>query len=67
MMTFHNKTFLISGGTCTFGNAVLNRFLNTDIAEFRIFSCNEKKKHDMRLAAITESERATLGHEDIGL
>jgi len=40
---------LITGGTGTFGNAVLNRFLHTDIAEIRIFSRDEKKQHDMRL------------------
>ncbi len=47
---FSNKTVLITGGTGTFGNAVLNRFLDTDIAEIRIFSRDEKKQHDMRLA-----------------
>lgn len=40
---------LITGGTGTFGNAVLNRFLHTDVAEIRIFSRDEKKQHDMRL------------------
>ena len=47
---FTNKTLLITGGTGTFGNAVLRRFLQTDIAEIRIFSRDEKKQHDMRLA-----------------
>jgi UDP-glucose 4-epimerase len=47
---FQGKTLLITGGTCTFGNAVLRRFLATDIAEIRIFSRDEKKQHDMRLA-----------------
>lgn len=47
---FASKTLLITGGTGTFGNAVLNRFLHTDIAEIRIFSRDEKKQHDMRLA-----------------
>ncbi|MBE2233847.1 MAG: polysaccharide biosynthesis protein [Anaerolinea sp.] len=46
---FSSKTLLITGGTGTFGNAVLNRFLHTDIAEIRIFSRDEKKQHDMRL------------------
>lgn len=41
---------MITGGTGTFGNAVLRRFLETDIAEIRIFSRDEKKQHDMRLA-----------------
>jgi len=47
---FNNKTLLITGGTGSFGNAVLHRFLNTDIKEIRIFSRDEKKQHDMRLA-----------------
>lgn len=45
---FTNKTLLISGGTGSFGNAVLRRFLQTDIAEIRIFSRDEKKQDDMR-------------------
>lgn len=45
---FENKTLLITGGTGSFGNAVLNRFLYTDIAEIRIFSRDEKKQDDMR-------------------
>lgn len=45
---FKNKTLLITGGTGSFGNAVLNRFLNTDIKEIRIFSRDEKKQDDMR-------------------
>lgn len=45
---FTNKTLLITGGTGSFGNAVLKRFLNTDIAEIRIFSRDEKKQDDMR-------------------
>lgn len=47
-MTFQGKTLLITGGTGSFGNAVLNRFLNTDIAEIRVFSRDEKKQDDMR-------------------
>ncbi|MCP4168946.1 MAG: polysaccharide biosynthesis protein [Chloroflexi bacterium] len=43
------NTLLITGGTGTFGNAVLRRFLETDIGEIRIFSRDEKKQHDMRL------------------
>jgi UDP-N-acetylglucosamine 4,6-dehydratase len=46
---FADATLLITGGTGTFGNAVLRRFLQTDIAEIRIFSRDEKKQHDMRL------------------
>lgn len=45
---FTNKTLLITGGTGSFGNAVLNRFLGTDIGEIRIFSRDEKKQDDMR-------------------
>ena len=45
---FTNKTLLITGGTGSFGNAVLNRFLCTDIGEIRIFSRDEKKQDDMR-------------------
>jgi len=45
---FTNKTLLITGGTGSFGNAVLRRFLNTDIKEIRIFSRDEKKQDDMR-------------------
>lgn len=45
---FNNKTLLITGGTGSFGNAVLKRFLDTDIAEIRIFSRDEKKQDDMR-------------------
>ena len=47
-MTFTDKTLLITGGTGSFGNAVLRRFLETDIAEIRIFSRDEKKQDDMR-------------------
>lgn len=45
---FKNKTLLITGGTGSFGNAVLKRFLNIDIKEIRIFSRDEKKQDDMR-------------------
>lgn len=45
---FENRTLLITGGTGSFGNAVLNRFLKTDIKEIRIFSRDEKKQDDMR-------------------
>ena len=45
---FQNKTLLITGGTGSFGNAVLNRFLQTDIGQIRIFSRDEKKQDDMR-------------------
>ena len=48
MSIFKDKTLIITGGTGSFGNAVLNRFLRTDIGEIRIFSRDEKKQDDMR-------------------
>ena len=45
---FANKVLLITGGTGSFGNAVLRRFLNSDLREIRIFSRDEKKQDDMR-------------------
>ena len=48
MSAFNDKTLLITGGTGSFGNAVLNRFLKTDIKEIRVFSRDEKKQDDMR-------------------
>ncbi len=48
MSLFKSKTLMITGGTGSFGNAVLNRFLKTDIGEIRIFSRDEKKQDDMR-------------------
>ena len=48
MGLFTDKTLMITGGTGSFGNAVLNRFLKTDIGEIRIFSRDEKKQDDMR-------------------
>ena len=48
MSIFKDKTLLITGGTGSFGNAVLRRFLNSDIGEIRIFSRDEKKQDDMR-------------------
>jgi UDP-N-acetylglucosamine 4,6-dehydratase len=47
---FVGKTLLITGGTGTFGNAVLRRVLDTNIEQIRVFSRDEKKQHDMRLA-----------------
>ena len=46
---FKNKTILITGGTGSFGNAVLDKFINSKIKEIRIFSRDEKKQHDMRV------------------
>ena len=46
---FKNKTLLITGGTGSFGNAILRRFLDSEIKEIRIFSRDEKKQNDMRI------------------
>ena len=48
MSLFKDKVLMITGGTGSFGNAVLNRFLRTDIGEIRVFSRDEKKQDDMR-------------------
>lgn len=58
---FKDKTLLITGGTGSFGNAVLNRFLNTDIKEIRIFSRDEKKQHDMRVALNNSKVKFYIG------
>lgn len=50
MSIYKDKTLLITGGTGSFGNAVLNRFIKSDIKEIRIFSRDEKKQDDMRHA-----------------
>ena len=50
MSIFKDKVLLITGGTGSFGNAVLKRFIDTDIKEIRIFSRDEKKQEDMRIA-----------------
>ena len=47
-MLFSGKTLMITGGTGSFGGAVLDRFLDTDVKEIRIFSRDEKKQDDMR-------------------
>jgi len=59
---FKNKTLLITGGTGTFGNAVLRRFLDTDIREIRIFSRDEKKQDDMRNALRNPKVKFYLGN-----
>ena len=48
MINFNNKTILITGGTGSFGRAVLDRFINTDIKQIRVFSRDELKQDDMR-------------------
>jgi UDP-N-acetylglucosamine 4,6-dehydratase len=59
---FTNKTLLITGGTGTFGNAILNRFLETDIKEIRIFSRDEKKQDEMRNALRNPKVKFYLGN-----
>jgi UDP-glucose 4-epimerase len=58
---FKNKVLLITGGTGSFGNAVLNRFLETDIDEIRIFSRDEKKQDDMRKKFNSEKLKFYIG------
>jgi UDP-N-acetylglucosamine 4,6-dehydratase/5-epimerase len=58
---FKNKTLLITGGTGSFGNAVLKRFLNTDVREIRIFSRDEKKQEDMRIALKSDKVKFYIG------
>ncbi|MFI3620609.1 polysaccharide biosynthesis protein [Vagococcus fluvialis] len=58
---FKNKTLLITGGTGSFGNAVLDRFLQTDIKEIRIFSRDEKKQDDMRKKYMNEKIKFYIG------
>lgn len=58
---FKNKTLLITGGTGSFGNAVLQRFLYSDISEIRIFSRDEKKQEDMRIALNSDRLKFYIG------
>src|SRR5512134_2239343 len=58
---FDSETLLISGGTGTFGNAVLRRFLHSDINEIRVFSRDEKKQEDMRLALKSPKVKFIIG------
>ena len=58
---FKNKVLLITGGTGSFGHAVLQKFLNTDIKEIRIFSRDEKKQDDMRLAFLNNKLKFYIG------
>ena len=58
---FEEKTLLITGGTGSFGNAALSRFLNTDIKEIRIFSRDEQKQDDMRVRIKSEKLKFYIG------
>ena len=60
-MPFKNKALLITGGTGSFGNAVLSRFLETDIEEIRIFSRDEKKQDDMRKRFVNPKLKFYIG------
>ncbi|MDB4891931.1 MAG: polysaccharide biosynthesis protein CapD [Gemmatimonadetes bacterium] len=58
---FDDKTLMITGGTGSFGNAVLNRFLETSIREIRIFSRDEKKQEDMRIRLANDKVKFYIG------
>ncbi len=60
-MMLKDKTLLITGGTGSFGNAVIQRFLKTDVKEIRVFSRDEKKQHDMRLQYNNEKLKFYIG------
>lgn len=59
--TFHGKTLLITGGTGSFGNAVLDSFLSKELAEIRIFSRDEKKQHDLRTRLGSDKVKFYIG------
>ncbi|MGZ3241981.1 MAG: polysaccharide biosynthesis protein, partial [Burkholderiaceae bacterium] len=58
---FDNKVLMITGGTGSFGNAVLKRFLATDVREIRIFSRDEKKQEEMRIALNNDKLKFYIG------
>lgn len=58
---FKDKVLLITGGTGSFGNAVLSRFLNSDFAQIRVFSRDEKKQEDMRIALNNDKVKFYIG------
>lgn len=60
-MIFKDKILLITGGTGSFGNAVLDRLIDSDLSEIRIFSRDEKKQHDMRLRYSSEKLKFIIG------
>lgn len=65
MSIFKDKILLITGGTGSFGNAVLRRFLDSDIKEIRIFSRDEKKQDDMRHALQNPKVKFYMGMYEI--
>ena len=58
---FKNKVLMITGGTGSFGHAVLKRFLSTDVREIRIFSRDEKKQEDMRIGLNNDKLKFYIG------
>ena len=62
MSIFKDKVLFITGGTGSFGNAVLKRFIDTDIKEIRIFSRDEKKQEDMRIAYKNDKIKFYIGN-----
>ncbi|AOP33707.1 UDP-glucose 4-epimerase [Leptospira tipperaryensis] len=58
---FHNKVLMITGGTGSFGNTVLKRFLNTEVREIRVFSRDEKKQEDMRISLANDKVKFFIG------
>jgi len=58
---FDNKVLMITGGTGSFGNTVLERFLNTDVKEIRVFSRDEKKQEEMRIALSNDKVKFYIG------
>ncbi len=58
---FNGKVLMITGGTGSFGNTVLKRFLSTEVREIRIFSRDEKKQEDMRIALINSELKFYIG------
>ena len=58
---FKNQVLMITGGTGSFGNAVLKRFLSTDVHEIRVFSRDEKKQEDMRIALNNDKVKFYIG------
>ena len=59
---FKNKVLMITGGTGSFGNAVLKHFLNSDLREIRIFSRDEKKQEDMRIELKNDKLNFIIGN-----
>lgn len=58
---FDNKVLLITGGTGSFGEAILKRFLSTSVKEIRIFSRDEKKQEDLRFALNNDKVKLFIG------